>query len=183
VNYLDIIIGVLLAAMAIQGFRHGLIKSLASLAALILGIYGGIKLAGYAADILTAHIDLSREYLFVIGFILVFIIVVILVSLIGKLLDKVITMAALGPINKILGLFFGVAKGLIILSIIIMLYDFFDPDAKLIKQETRDESFLYKPIGTIAPILLVNIRDFNPDSPHWDNYEKKVKRTGVDQLI
>jgi hypothetical protein len=30
---------------------------------------------------------------------------------------------------------------------------------------------------------LVNIRDFNPDSPHWDNYEKKVKRTGVDQLI
>lgn len=182
-NYLDIIIGLLLAAMAIQGFRHGLIKSLASLAALILGIYGGIKLAGYAADILTQHIDLSPEYLFVIGFIIVFIIVVILVSLIGKLLDKVITMAALGFINKILGLFFGIAKGLLILSIIIYLYDFFDPDAKLIKQETRDDSFFYEPIGAIAPALLMNIRDFNPDSPHWDKYEKKVKSTSIDELI
>jgi membrane protein required for colicin V production len=182
-NYIDVIIGVLLAAMAIQGFRHGLIKSLASLAALILGIYAGIKLAGYTADILTGRIDLSREYLFVIGFIIVFIIVVILVSLIGKMLDKVIAMAALGLINKILGLFFGIAKGLLILSVIIYLYDFIDADANLIKQETRDNSFFYKPIGAIAPVLLMNIRDFNPDSPHWDNYEKEIKRSRVDQLI
>jgi membrane protein required for colicin V production len=183
VNYLDIIIGVLLAAMAIQGFRHGLIKSLASLAALILGIYGGIKLSGYAADILTQHVDLSPEYLFVIGFIIVFIIVVILVSLIGKLLDKVITMAALGLINKILGLFFGIAKALLILSIIILLYDFIDAEAKLIKQETRENSFFYEPIRSIAPVLLMNIRDFNPDSPYWDQYEKKVKSTGIDELV
>ncbi len=167
-NYLDIIIGVLLAALAIQGYRRGLIKSLASLAALILGIWGGIKLSGYVADILVNHIDLSREYLFVIGFIAVFIVVVILVSLIGKFLDNIASMAALSTVNKLLGLFFGIAKGALILSVIISIYHISDPEAKIIKPETRENSILYQPIGAIVPLLLLNLREFDIDVPSWD---------------
>jgi membrane protein required for colicin V production len=168
-NYLDLIIGLFLFVAIIQGYRHGLIKSLASLAALILGIYAGIKLSGIAADLLTKHTDISKEYLFVIGFIFVFIVVVILVSLIGKLLDKIASMAALGFLNKLLGLLFGLVKGIIILSVIITVYDFVDPHAKIINEETRESSMLYKPIGTIVPTIIVNIRGDDLEIPAFVN--------------
>jgi membrane protein required for colicin V production len=167
-NYLDIIIIVLLVALAIQGYRRGLIKSLASLAALVLGIWGGIKLSGYVADVLVRHIDIKQEYLFVIGFIVVFIVVVILVSLVGKFLDNIASMAALSTVNKLLGMFFGIAKGALILSVIISIYHFADPEAKIIKPETRENSILYQPIGAIAPILLLNLRELDIDVPSWD---------------
>lgn len=167
-NYLDIVIGVILAALAIQGYRRGLIKSLASLAALALGIWGGIKLSGYVADVLVRHIDISQEYLFVIGFIVVFIVVVILVSLVGKFLDNIASMAALSTVNKLLGLFFGIAKGALILSVIISIYHFSDPEAKIIKPETRENSILYQPISAIAPLLLINLRQLDVDVPYWD---------------
>ena len=42
-NYIDIILGILLLLSAIGGFKKGLIVELASLAALILGIWGAIE--------------------------------------------------------------------------------------------------------------------------------------------
>ncbi len=168
-NYLDLIIGLFLTIAIIQGFRHGLIKSLTSLAALILGIYAGIKLAGIAADILSRHTDISKEYLFVIGFIFVFVVVVILMSLIGKLLDKIASLAALGFLNKLLGLLFGLAKGIIILSVIITVYDFIDPNAKIIKEKTRENSMLYQPIGAVVPALIVYIRGDDIEIPAFVN--------------
>jgi membrane protein required for colicin V production len=45
-NYIDIIIGIVLIVSAISGFRKGLIVEVASLAALILGIWGAIHFSG-----------------------------------------------------------------------------------------------------------------------------------------
>jgi len=181
-NYIDIIIGVMLVIFAIAGFSNGFVKSLASLAALILGIYLGIKLSDYVATILANHIDWAREYLFIIAFVIIFIIVVIIVSLIGNLLDNIISKAALGFVNKIAGLFFGILKGALILSVIITLFNFIDPDGKYLKDETREKSLLYKPIGSIAPMLLVNFKDFDFKDPSWTDPDT-IKNQDLDKLI
>ncbi len=41
-NYIDIILGLLLLVAAVRGFMKGFIYEVASLAALILGVWGGI---------------------------------------------------------------------------------------------------------------------------------------------
>jgi membrane protein required for colicin V production len=181
-NYIDIIIGVVLVIFAIAGFSKGFIKSLASLVAMILGIYLGIKLSDYVAAILANHIDWSREYLFVIAFVIIFIIVVIIVSLIGKFLDNIISIAALGFFNRIAGLFFGLLKGAILLSVIITLFNFVDPEGKYLKEDTREKSLLYEPIGKIAPMLLVNFKQFDFEDPSWTDPDK-IKKSDLDKLI
>ncbi len=181
-NYIDIIIGAVLVVFAIAGFSNGFIKSLASLAALILGIYLGIKLSGYAAAILANHINWSHEYLFIIAFAIIFILVVIIISLIGKFLDNIISAAALGFVNKILGLIFGLLKGALILSVIITLFNFADPDSKYLKEDAREKSLLYEPIGKIAPMLLVNFKQFKFEDPSWTDPDK-IKKQDLDKLI
>jgi membrane protein required for colicin V production len=47
-NYLDLVIALPIVLLAIMGFRKGLIKELASLAALVLGIYLAVVFSDFA---------------------------------------------------------------------------------------------------------------------------------------
>jgi membrane protein required for colicin V production len=83
-NYIDIIIGIILLFAAIGGFRKGLISELASLAALILGIWGAIEFSYITSDFLTENFNLETDYLNIISFIVTFIVIVILVQYCGQ---------------------------------------------------------------------------------------------------
>ncbi len=182
-NFLDIILAIPIVLLAIAGYRKGLIKELASLAALILGIYFAIYFSDVVASYLIEYFDLNQRYVFITAFILTFIGVVILVSLLGKMLDKVASLAALGIINKFLGLVFGVLKGIILMSVLIMLFDMIDSKANILKQETRDESMLYKPLSRVAPQILRNIENLDFDDPSWEDYKKKLQDVSLDELV
>ncbi|MBE0640020.1 MAG: CvpA family protein [Bacteroidales bacterium] len=177
-NYLDIIIGVILIVYAIAGFSKGFIKSFTSLAGLILGIYLGIKLSDYLAIILASHFDMAREYLFIMAFIIIFIVVVIILAIIGKVLDNIITQVELGFLNKITGLLFGIIKGVLILSLIIATYNYIDPKAKYLNKETRENSMLYERIGSIAPMILFNVLNFDFNDPSWED-----KKNSIDDVV
>ena len=82
-NILDIILVIPIVLLAFAGFRKGLIKELASLVALILGIYFAVYFSDWTAGFLTQHFDINQRYVFIIAFVLTFIGVVILVSLLG----------------------------------------------------------------------------------------------------
>ena len=65
-NYIDIVIGLLLLFAAIGGLRKGLISELASLAALILGIWGAIEFSYITSDFLTKNFNLETDNLNII---------------------------------------------------------------------------------------------------------------------
>jgi membrane protein required for colicin V production len=182
-NFLDIILAIPIVLLGILGYRKGLIKEVASLVALILGIYLAIYFSDVVAKYLIEYFDISERYVFIIAFILTFIGVVILVSLLGKLLDKVASLAALGIINKFLGLVFGLLKGIILMSVLILLFNMIDRKANILKQETRDGSMLYAPISRVAPLIWMNIENIDFDDPSWDDYNKKVKDVSLDELV
>ncbi|MEZ5198965.1 MAG: CvpA family protein [Bacteroidales bacterium] len=161
-NYIDIILIIPIIWFAYQGFRHGLIIELASLVALILGIYAAMYFSHYAGNFLTNSLGIETEYLPVISFILTFVVVVILVYVVGKILEKLINMVALGFLNKMAGAVFGMLKATVLLSIIILILNHFNDN--LISKEKQEGSYLYAPVAGIAPLLWKNLENLNIDN-------------------
>ena len=171
VNILDLILLIPLLLWARQGYNKGLIISVASFAALILGLYFAFFFSDYTAGKLTEHFTIDKEYLAIISFVVTFVVVVIGVVLIGNVLQKFIDVLMLGFLNKAGGAVFGVLKGALYLSILIYAINFLDPGENLIKQKYRDDSMLFKPVEGFAPMLYsrLNLDNMNIELPDKDD--------------
>lgn len=153
-NYLDIIILVFLAISVFQGFRRGFVMELASLLALILGIWAAFYFSSWTEDILDSYFNIPEKYLSAVAFVTTFAVVAIVITLLGLLIDRFLEMIALGFINKLLGLFFGLLKGIVIASLILFVIGIFDTKEKLIKPEAKENSYLYHPISKLIRYFL-----------------------------
>ncbi len=160
-NYIDLILLIFLLWSAYRGFRNGLIIEVASLAALILGIFGAIKFSYMTSDFLVEKFDMTTQYLPLISFAITFVIIVIVVHLLAKAIDKLVKAIALGFINRLLGILFGVIKTAFILSIILVILNTIDRKTHFLPDDKIEESFLYKPVSNFAPMIF---HDLNFDS-------------------
>lgn len=156
-NYIDIILGILLLWGLVRGFMKGLFVSLASLIALVAGIYIAIHFSHIIGEYLQQYVDWQEGVMKLAAFAITFLLVVILISLAGKLLTKIADYAALGIVNKLLGAVFGVLKFAFIASVVLMFVDAVNQKVTFIKQETLNSSILYTPVRTLAPAVLPNI--------------------------
>jgi membrane protein required for colicin V production len=153
-NVLDIIILCFVALLLVNGIRKGFIISLASLIALVLGIYAAVFFSNYIRDLLVAHVHPSATWLPVLSFVITFLIVVIVIMLIAKALEKLVDLVGMGFLNKLAGAVFGVLKAILLLSIIFFIIHTVDKEDKLIKPKYQNESIFYKPISMIFPFML-----------------------------
>ncbi len=170
INLLDILILIPLLLWAYQGYKKGFIISLASLAALILGLYFAFFFSDFTAGKLTEYFTISNEYLAIIAFIVTFAVVVVAVILVGNILQKFIDVLLLGFLNKAAGAVFGILKGALFLSILFFVINYFDPGHNLIKQKHRESSILYEPVESFAPFLYSWL--------HLDNLDIKLPSKG-----
>jgi membrane protein required for colicin V production len=152
-NYIDIIIIVALVLGMIRGFINGLVKEVASLAALILGIWGAIRFSSFTAAKLYDYFDMSGKYVGIISFIITFAVIVIIIHFIGMLVDRLVDAVALGFINRLLGIVFGLFKSVLIMSVIFVVLNAIDARRPFLPKEKIEKSFLYNPISDIAPAL------------------------------
>ena len=174
-NYLDIIIAIILILFAIGGLRNGIIKETFSLVAFVGGIYGAFKLSDYVGNWLGKIINVSPEWMSVISFIIVFIALALLINWIGNLLSELFDSLNLGFIDKIGGLVFGIAKGFVLIGVLILLLDFFGIK-DVIKEETREGSKLYKSSEKVAAWIYDN-KDgwFKELNEGYEKVEKQLK--------
>ena len=91
----------------------------------------------------------------------------------GSAVTKMIDVVMLGFINKLAGLVFGVLKAALILSIILLVFDFIDEDVKILPEDAKNESRMYAPIRDFAPSLLPFI-DFWNDKRNEDSFNGDV---------
>ena len=151
-NYLDIIIAVLLIAFGIGGLRKGIITEAATLLGLGLGLYGAFHFSDFTADKLLHWIEINPKYINVISFIVTFIVVAILVNLLGRVVTKVVKELNLGFVDKIGGFVFGIAKGILICSLLVMLLNVFNLTG-VVKEKTKEESRLYPWVEMAVPYI------------------------------
>jgi membrane protein required for colicin V production len=152
-NWLDAIIVVILILSLVTGFINGLVKEVASLSALILGIWGAIKFSTFTAEKLYDYFDMTGRYVGVIAFLITFGIIVVIIHFIGILADKVVSAASLGFINRILGIVFGLIKSMLIMSVFFVVLNAIDARRPFLPKKTIEESKFYNPISDIAPAI------------------------------
>jgi membrane protein required for colicin V production len=153
-NYLDIIILSLVALLVINGVMKGFIISLASLIALVLGIYIAVNFSNYIGVVLKDHLHPGQTWLPILSFTITFLIVVIVVMLLAKVLEKLVDLVGMGIINHIFGGIFGLIKGILLVSVLLFIISGFDPKEKLIKPKIKQESMFYGYVNKVFPFMM-----------------------------
>jgi len=145
-NWLDILVLIPLLWFGFKGFKNGLIKELASVAALILGIWATITFS----DVVASWFGNSGT-MKVVAFVLTFIGVLVIVHFAGTVVEKVIKLVIPGFVNNIFGLIFGACKVLIVFSVLIYFVNIVDKREWIVKRDVKENSFFYKYIEPIVP--------------------------------
>jgi len=153
-NYIDIAIVGLVIFGAVKGFSKGFIIEAASLIALILGLIGALLFSSTVGTLLESFIDADRIPPSGVLFILTFIAIIIGINLLAKFLTRVLKMAALGGLNRLLGSVFGGLKFILILSAITLILDQFEFLFTFMEDDIIDESQFYEPVKSIGSIVL-----------------------------
>lgn len=173
-NVIDLVFALILIWSAYRGFVKGFILQLSTLAALLLGILGAIEFSGFTATLLTDSFNIGAEYLNIIAFAVTFIIIIIAVHLLARLIEKLIKAIALGFVNRILGIIFGLAKVAFVISIILVLVNKANEKYNFLPEEKTEKSLLYEPLSQFAPMIFpyLNFEDVKND---FDKEKGKAK--------
>ena len=151
-NYLDIIIAIVLFLFGLKGLRKGLIIEVVTLVAFGVGIYGAMHFSDFTAERLVEVIEVDAKYLNTIAFVLTFIILVVVVNLIGRAISKLVETMNLGFLDRLGGFVFGVAKGVLLCSILVLVLNNLQLTG-LVKEEVKKESKLYPYVEQTVPYL------------------------------
>ena len=151
-NYLDIIIAIVLLLFGLKGLRKGLIIEVVTLVAFGVGIYGAMHFSDFTAAHMQDFMEIDPKYLNTIAFVLTFIILVVLVNLIGRLISKAVKSLNLGFFDKLGGFLFGIIKGVLLCSVLLMVLNNFQL-LGVLKPEVKEKSKLYPYIEQTVPYV------------------------------
>jgi len=152
-NTFDIILAAILVLGFVRGLNRGLFVEVASLVALIAGIFGAIHFSYFVGNFLADRVSWEENYITIVSFAITFGIIVIVIALIGKLFTKIADFASLGFLNKLLGGIFGALKIGLILSVVLLVFDKINGTVPFISEEHKENAVLYEPIKNLAPTL------------------------------
>ena len=156
-NVLDIALGALILFGLVRGLIKGLFVEVASIVALIVGIYGAIHFSNFVAEFLESRVNWDEQYINITAFAITFTIIVIAIAMAGKALTKLANFASLGILNKLLGGVFGALKIGLVLSIILIIFNKMNSTIPLVEKHEIEDSILYKPVKSLAPMIFPNI--------------------------
>ena len=151
-NYIDIIIIVVLSLFGIKGFRMGLIIEVVTLLAFGVGIYGAMHFSDFTARHLQEFVEINPKNLNTVAFVLTFVLLVVFVNVIGRLVSKAVDALNLSFFNRLCGLLFGVLKGILLCSVMVMVLNNLQL-LGVVKPEVKEESKLYPYVEMTVPFV------------------------------
>jgi len=165
-NLVDIVLIILIAGAAINGFVKGFFVELASILSLILGIWAAVKFSGFVQEWLSKYLTWSHDSMRLTAFILIFVFVVILVHLIATLTEKFVKAIALSIFSRLAGAIFGALKAAFILSILMIIVSKIENfTITIIPEKAKAESKFYGPIENMAPNILPFLKKEKEEKP------------------
>ncbi len=147
-NYIDIIIVVPIIWGGYIGYKKGLIIEVVSLVALGFGIWGGIHFSDLIGDLLQEKIQ--SKYVSLTAFVITFAVIVMTIYFLGKMLEKLVNLVQMKFLNKLAGVFFGIGKVALVISVLVMIINSYDKNNNMIPKQTKDSSLLYHSVEQIS---------------------------------
>ena len=154
---IDIVLGALLLFGLVRGLMKGLFVEVASLVAMIAGVYGAIHFSYFVAEFLQSRTEWNEKTINLTAFAITFVLIIIIIALAGKALTKLADFASLGILNKLLGGVFGALKIGLILSVLLIVFNKMNNTITFVNEAHIKDSILYEPVKSIAPIIFPNI--------------------------
>lgn len=153
----DILILVILGIFLLKGVLRGLLREVCTL----MGLLCGGLLAFYL------HVPLSQWFLemfnwpsqlcVTISFLLVFLLTVLIFGALGYLLNRFVTLTLMTGVNRILGAIFGLAQGVVLLSLILFALSSADLPGDMNQQLKRAE--LAPPFSNLGKTIFSSSKD------------------------
>lgn len=168
-SFIDIIFAALLGYAIYKGLKNGLFVEVASLLALIVGIFIAIKFSHIVRAVIETKVSWDPKYIEITAFALTFIAVVIVIHLSAKLLTKIVDFAYLGWINRLAGAGFSILKTILALSIVILLFEKININNILVEEETLNDSIFYNPTKEISAFVYPQIEEW------YESFSEKPK--------
>jgi len=182
VNWLDAALILLIAFSVWRSFAKGLTREVVGLLSVVVGIFAGTWLYGTAAAWFEPYVSSPAMASF-LGFLAVFLGVMLLGSLISFILSKLLRVTGLSLFDRMLGAGFGILRGVLMASALVMALLAFAPGARA---NTPPESVAN---SRLAPLVVGAARVFVAAAPremkegfrrsyaqvksYWDNTLKK----------
>lgn len=141
----DLIVIGIVGLSTIIAFLRGFVRVVMSLVALVAAILAAIHLSPSVANMLPVLSD-NPVTRYLAAFALIFIVVVLVGGLLGWLLSRAIRAIGLGFVDRLLGAIFGVARGVLIVVIGVLLAGL----TTLPRQDWWQNAFLAAPLVTAA---------------------------------
>jgi len=114
-----VVIGIV-ALSVLVGLMRGMVKEVLSLAAWVLAFVAAKSFASTAAGVMPDFIS-NPALRYLAGFIAIFIVVMALAMLLSMLLSESLKALGLGAMDRILGMAFGFLRGMVIVTILVLL--------------------------------------------------------------
>ena len=140
IGVVDIVVIVSLIYSMYHGFTKGLIISLASLAGLVLGVWGAVKFSWFTGQYLSEEFDIHIP---ILSFALTFIAILFGIYFLGKLVEKAVNILSLGLLNKIGGAVFNVVKMTLILTVIFVVVNQVNSKFQLFDENKLSSAYSY----------------------------------------
>ena len=156
-NKIDILLLVILGFGLIRGFMRGLIIEMASLLAIVVGIYGAIHFSFFTARLLGELMPSSQQTIEVVAFGLTLIVLMLAVMFLAKVLTKMLKAAELGFLNRLAGALFGVLKAAVIVGSLFVFLERTFQTEKWLSPSALNESVLYEPVKSISAVVYANV--------------------------
>ncbi|HOV71282.1 MAG TPA: CvpA family protein [Dysgonamonadaceae bacterium] len=153
-NWFDIIIAIALITAFASGFRQGLIRQLINLCGLILGVVFAGQTAKIILPWLLQITHIPHNIASVVSYLMAFAIIMAIIALLGSIIQKFIAIIHLGFFNKLLGSMVSIGTATVVLSLILNVVLMLDPKEKIIKKETKEDSFFFERIQIVIPAIV-----------------------------
>lgn len=153
-SYLDLFFGLVLAWGAYSGFSKGLIKELASILGVIIGVFLAKNYYPYLDIKLKPIFESEAGFISILSAILIFLLTIMVFKIIAKFLTKFLKIIALGLLNRIIGSVFGIFKTVLLLCILVFIFSNINNVTGLIKAEKLSQSFFYSKIEKINSFII-----------------------------
>ena len=132
------------------GLKNGFIRQLVALAVVAGGIVLALRFSDTVGAWLQQRIKVEPFWIKAISFALIFIAVALVLNLAGKLLEKVLSIAMLGWLNRLLGLALALATSALLIGVIVYMVDSANQLVEFLPKEKIEESRFYKPLLTLV---------------------------------
>jgi len=160
-NPLDMLIIVILGYCLIRGIFRGLVKEISSIIGVLAGFYAAYTYYALLAKPLSRWIS-TIPYANILSFMIIFCFIFISISILGIIIKYLLNIAFFGWVDRICGAGFGIIKGILIVSVVLISLTAFLPTGapivknsllsppvtliseKMIKVVSRDMKLLYE---------------------------------------